>query len=255
MYLETLGVLVAFFTIVFIIGQILHDNSIVDIGWGAGFVVSALYTFWRNPEAGLKASIITLAVTIWGLRLAIHIAKRNIGKPEDYRYVNMRKRWGDKYVLVKAFVNVYLLQCIIQFIVTLPVIYGNTTMQQELYWFNIVGIGIWGIGFFFEAYGDYQLKVFKNNPENKGRLMTTGLWALTRHPNYFGDAAMWFGIFFIAISSQNGLWILVGPALMTFFLRYVSGVRLLEKKYANRPDYAAYKKRTNSFLPWFPKKS
>jgi steroid 5-alpha reductase family enzyme len=254
MYLETFAILFMFFVVVFIIGQILKDNSIVDIAWGAGFVVSALYTFFRNPESGLKGILLTLAVSIWGSRLTYHLAKRNLGKPEDYRYVNMRKRWGNKYVLIKSFLNVYLLQCVIQYIVTLPVIYGNTTAQQELYVYNVIGIVLWGIGFFFEAYGDYQLKQFKKDPNNKGRLMTSGLWALTRHPNYFGDSAMWFGIFLIALSGLSGLWIIVGPVLMTFFLVFVSGVRLLEKKYEGREDFEAYKKRTNAFIPWFQKK-
>lgn len=253
MYLETLVLLFIFFFVIFIIGQVKKDNSIVDIGWGTGFVISALYNFIRSPESGLKGGLITIAITIWGLRLAFHIAKRNLGKPEDYRYVEMRKRWGTKLVLVKAFLHVYLLQMIIQYVVTLPVIYGNST-KQEMAWYNWLGVILWGVGFFFEAYGDYQLKQFKKNPANKGKLMDQGLWSLTRHPNYFGDSAMWFGIFFIAITSLQGIWIIVGPSLMTFFLVFVSGVRMLEQKYKGRADFEAYKKRTSAFLPWFPKK-
>ncbi len=253
MYFETLLVLFVFFFIIFIVGQILKDNSIVDIGWGSGFVLSAVYTFLRNPDSGLKGILITSAIIIWGTRLTYHIAKRNIGKPEDYRYVNMRKRWGTKFVLIKAFLNVYFLQLAIQYVVTQPVIYGNTTLQ-EMKWFNFIGVGLWMVGFFFEAYGDYQLKEFKKKPENKGKLMDKGLWALTRHPNYFGDSTMWFGIFFIAITDLNGLWTIVGPSLMTFFIVFVSGVKMLEKKYIGREDYEAYKKRTNAFIPWLPKK-
>ncbi len=232
----------------------MKDNSIVDIGWGSGFALSAIYTFIRNPDSGLKGILITGAIVIWGSRLTYHIAKRNIGKPEDYRYVDMRKRWGDKYVLIKAFLNVYFLQLLIQYVVTLPVIYGNSG-YQEIKWFNVIGIGLWGIGFFFESFGDYQLKQFKKNPENKGKLMDKGLWSLTRHPNYFGDSAMWFGIFLIAITDISGLWIIVGPSLMTFFLVFVSGVKMLESKYKGREDYDRYKKRTSIFVPWFPKKS
>jgi steroid 5-alpha reductase family enzyme len=127
MYFETLLVLFVFFFIIFIEVQILKDNSIVDIGWGSGFVLSAVYTFLRNPDSGLKGILITSAIIIWGTRLTYHIAKRNIGKPEDYRYVNMRKRWGTKFVLIKAFLNVYFLQLAIQYVVTQPVIYGNRT--------------------------------------------------------------------------------------------------------------------------------
>lgn len=253
MYLETFVVLFIFFFAIFVMGQILKDNSIVDIGWGSGFVISAIYTYFRNPEIGIKGTLITLAIVIWGSRLTYHIAKRNIGKPEDFRYIAMRKRWGDKFVLIKAFLNVYFLQLVIQYIVTLPVIYGGST-NQNLKWFNIFGITLWCIGFFFESFGDYQLKQFKKNPDNKGKLMDKGLWAMTRHPNYFGDSAMWFGIFFIAITDVSSLWIILGPSLMTFFLVFVSGVKMLEKKYIGRDDYDAYKKRTNSFIPWFPKK-
>lgn len=252
MYLETFIILLIFFVTIFVLGQILKDNSIVDIGWGSGFVLSAVYTYIRNPESGVKGALITLAIVIWGSRLTYHIGKRNIGKPEDFRYVAMRKKWGDKYALLKAFLNVYFLQLVIQYVVTLPVIYGNSG-KQELQWFNLIGIVLWCVGFFFEAYGDYQLKQFKKDPSNKGKLMDKGLWALTRHPNYFGDSAMWFGIFFIAITDFSGLWIIVGPSLMTFFLVFVSGVKMLEKKYKGREDYEAYKKRTNAFIPWLPK--
>jgi steroid 5-alpha reductase family enzyme len=133
------------------------------------------------------------------------------------------------------------------------VIYGNMT-TQKLYWHNWMGVLIWSIGFFFEAYGDYQLKLFKKDPANKGKIMDQGLWSLTRHPNYFGDSAMWFGIFFLALSDLKGLWIIISPCVMTFFLVFVSGVRLLEKKYKGRADFEAYKKRTSAFIPWFPKK-
>lgn len=254
MYLETFILLFAFFFIVFMIGQIKKNNSIVDIAWGSGFVISALYNFFRNAEAGSKGIIITICIAIWGLRLSYHIAKRNLGKPEDYRYVNMRQQWGNKFVLLKSFFNVYFLQMIIMYIVSLPVIYASTT-TQALSWYNYLGIILWAVGFFFESCGDYQLKQFIKNPLNKDKIMDKGLWSLTRHPNYFGDSSMWFGIFLIAISNINGLWIIVGPALMTFFLVFVSGVRLLEKKYKGNKEFEDYKMRTSAFIPWFPKKN
>lgn len=252
MYLETLIVQFSFFFLIFLIGQVRKDNSIVDIGWGMGFAITAIYTLIRNPNIGIKGILVTICIVIWGGRLAFHIAKRNAGKPEDYRYTEMRKRWGTKYVWLKAFLQVYLLQMVIQFVVSLPVIYANTT-DQQMYIYNYAGLLVWSVGFFFEAYGDYQLKQFKKNPLNKGKLMDSGLWSLTRHPNYFGDSAMWFGIFFIAITDYKGIWVLIGPCLMTYFLVFVSGVRLLEKKYEGRKDFEAYKKRTSAFIPWFPK--
>jgi len=254
MFLETYLVLFGFFVIFFIVGQITKNNSIMDVGWGAGFVVSAIYTFFRGGEMGLKGLIITIAISVWGLRLTYHIAKRNLGKPEDYRYVDMRKKWGNKYVLLKAFFHIYFLQFLIQAIVTIPIIYGNTIEKQNLMLINWFGVALWGIGFFFESFGDYQLKKFIKNPVNKGHLMDKGLWSITRHPNYFGDSAMWFGIFLIVISNISDVWIVVGPVLMTYLLVFVSGVRLQEKKYASRDDFKEYKKITSVFIPWFPKK-
>lgn len=254
MYLEVLILLLSYFFIIFIIGQIKKDNSIVDMAWGAGFVLVAIFTFFRSGIFGLKGILITLFITIWGSRLTYHIAKRNLGKAEDYRYVEMRRKWGDKFVRLKAFINVYFLQCIILYIVSMPVIYGNTSMKVNFKWLNLLGIFLWGIGFFFESVGDYQLKIYKRKPENKGKIMDQGLWAYTRHPNYFGDSAMWWGIFLISIDSFTGIWIAMSPILMTYLLVFVSGVKLLEEKYEGRPEYEEYKKRTSSFIPWFPKK-
>lgn len=254
MYLEELLFLFGLFLLVFIIGQIRKDNSVVDIAWGLGFVLSAWFNFLRNSDAGIKGLIVTACITVWGLRLSYHIARRNLGKPEDYRYVKMREKWGIHFVLIKAFFQVYFLQMVIQYIVTLPVVYANAS-DQRMQWYNWIGLIIWGVGFFFEAYGDHQLKMFKRNPFNKGKLMEEGLWSLTRHPNYFGDSSMWFGIFIMSITGIGGIWTIISPCLMTFFLVFVSGVRLLEKKYKGREDFEAYKKRTSAFIPWFPRKT
>jgi steroid 5-alpha reductase family enzyme len=255
MFLEVFIVLFTYFFIVFIIGQLLKNNSIVDIAWGFGYVVAALYSFFRGNPFMQKSSFITVAILIWGLRLTYHIGRRNIGKPEDYRYVEMREKWGDKFPIVQAFFKVYMLQFIIMFIVSLPLTYGNSTSIQKFQWFNYIGILLWATGLFFESYGDYQLKKFKKNPDNKGKLMDKGLWSLTRHPNYFGDSMMWTGIFFVALSGWSSIWIVVGPALMTYMIVFISGVRLLEKKYEGRSDYEDYKKRTNSFIPGPPRKN
>ncbi len=254
MHLETILVLFIYFFVVFIVGQIKNDNSLVDIAWGFGFVVAGVYSFIRGDSFGLRSLLVTGLITIWGLRLTYHIAIRNLGKPEDYRYVAMRRKWGTKWVRLKAFLNVYFLQFCVMAIVSLPVVHGNGNTQQQIGPLAVLGLTFWCIGFVFESLGDAQLKKFKSNPDNKGKLMTTGLWSLTRHPNYFGDAAMWFGIFFIAVTDYTGIWTIVGPALMAFFLRNVSGAKLLEKKYKGREDYEAYKKVTNMFFPWLPKK-
>lgn len=254
MFLEVFIVLFTYFFVAFIIGQILKNNSIVDIAWGAGYVTGAVYTYIRGYTYMQKATFITCAIVIWGLRLTYHIAKRNLGKPEDYRYVEMRKNWGNRFPMVHAFFKVYMVQFLIMYIVSLPVTFGNSTEFQSFRWHNYIGVVFWATGLFFESVGDYQLKKFKKDPVNKGKLMDRGLWSLTRHPNYFGDSMMWTGVFLMAVSGWSSIWIAIGPALMTYFLVFVSGVKLLEKKYEGREDYEDYKKRTNSFIPGPPKK-
>lgn len=248
-YWQILLVLLVYFTILFIIGQLKKDNSIVDIGWGLGFVIVGWFSFSFGGGGSDKRLLLTGLVTVWGLRLAYHIGKRNWGKPEDYRYVKMRQRWGKHFPRLKAYLNVYILQLGIMYIVSLPVIYGNAATKPQFIWLSWLGIGVWTIGFLFESIGDYQLKRFKANPANRGKICDRGLWAYTRHPNYFGDATMWWGLFLIAVNDWSGGWTAIGPALMTYFLIFVSGAKLLEKKYAGRKDYEQYKTRTSGFFP------
>ena len=139
------------------------------------------------------------------------------------------------------------------FIVSLPITYGNNSPNQGLGWISYIGVAIWIIGYFFEVVGDKQLKDFLADPKNKGKLMTSGLWSYTRHPNYFGEATMWWGIFLIAITSLSGIWIIISPIVITYLLVFVSGVPMLEKKYKDRPDFILYSKHTPKFFPWFPK--
>ncbi|WP_430536590.1 DUF1295 domain-containing protein [Listeria rocourtiae] len=243
-----------YFTILFLWAQKLQNNSIVDLAWGPGFVIVAVYTYFFGGEMTLQGLIVTIFVFIWGMRLFLHLAKRNIGKPEDYRYVNMRQRWGVRFVKLKAYLNVFVLQGVLLYIISLPILLVNTTSAGALEWWNFVGIIIWVIGFFFEVVGDEQLRRFKKNPENKGKLIMTGLWKYTRHPNYFGEALSWWGIFLVSITGVVSLWGIIGPIIITLLLLFVSGVPLLEKKYKDRPDFQAYAKRTSKFIPSIPKK-
>lgn len=254
MHLTVLGILFAYFVLLFLVGQVLKDNSIVDIGWGFSFFVAALISFFLGQTFMPRATLITALVALWGLRLSIHLAIRNIGKGEDYRYVEFRKRWGDRFVRLKAFLHVYFLQFTVMAVVSMPLIQGNLNPNQTLGPLAYFGMAVWVIGFLFEAVGDLQLKRFKADPANKGKLLDKGLWALTRHPNYFGDAVMWFGIFFISITEITTLWTLIGPIIMAFFLRNISGAKMLERKYEGRADYDAYKERTNMFVPGPPRK-
>ncbi|MBC1359419.1 DUF1295 domain-containing protein [Listeria booriae] len=243
-----------YFTIVFIWAQKLKNNSIVDLAWGPGFVIVAIYTYFWGGQMTTQGLLVTIFVFLWGMRLFFHLAKRNIGKPEDYRYVNMRKRWGTKAVKLKTYLNVFVLQGVLLYIISLPIFLVNTTAGTDFLWWNYVGIVVWLVGFIFEVGGDEQLRRFKQKPENKGKLMTTGLWQYTRHPNYFGEALSWWGIFLITITSAATLWGFIGPLIITLLLLFVSGVPLLEKKYKDRADFQAYAKRTSKFIPTIPRR-
>ena len=186
-YFQVLIVLFVYFLIFFIIAQIIRNNSIVDIGWGLGFVVTAVYTFAVSGLFDLTSITVTTVVSIWGLRLFYHIVRRNWKKPEDYRYVNMRKNWGEKFPAVKAFTRVFMLQMILMYLISLPVTVSNTMGAKNTVFWIIPGLIIWLIGFFFEVIGDLQLKRFKDDKTNKGKIMQQGLWKYTRHPNYFSN--------------------------------------------------------------------
>lgn len=253
LYIGSALLLLLFFTILFVVAQILKNNAIVDSFWGPSFLLVAVYTLLASTEPGIRSYVLTAMVLIWALRLFFYITVRNWNKPEDYRYIDMRKRWGTSFPMLKAYLNVFVLQGVLSYIVGLPIISTNTSSVQSLTMINYIGIILWIIGFLFETIGDQQLKTFKSKNENKGKLMTEGLWAYTRHPNYFGESAMWWGIFLVSLAGLSNLLFIVSPIIMTLLLLYVSGVPLLEKKYKDREDFKAYTRRTNKFFPWFPK--
>jgi len=250
-YLEMLIVLMLYYLVLFVIGQVLKNNSIVDIAWGFGFVVLAWFTYFRGQQAPTSL-LATVLVTIWGLRLTYHIGKRNIGKPEDFRYQNFRKQWGDKFPRVKAFFHVYVLQMVIMLLISSSFTVSNVENSDTLNVLTFFGLAIWLLGFLFESIADYQLKQFVTNKNNKGKLMISGLYKYTRHPNYFGEAVLWWGIFLIGLNGTF-FWTVLGPLTITIFVRYVSGVPMLEKKYKDREDFKAYAEVTSIFIPWFRK--
>jgi len=238
-----------FFTGFFLVAQWKKDNSIVDIGWGLGFVVLSCVLWLNTPN--LQRLIIPIMVSVWGLRLSYHIFRRNVGKPEDFRYVAMRKKWGDHQV-INAFFKVFMLQGVLQFIVAMTIItYGDTVDNGVLV---VVGVLVFIFGLTFESVGDHQLKVFKAKPENKGKLIDIGLWKHTRHPNYFGEATLWWGIFLTGIGLGAPWYSAIGALTITYLVRFVSGVPLLEEKYKDRPDFIAYKKKTPVFVPFIGKR-
>ncbi len=239
-------------TAAFVVAQIKKNNGLVDIAWGLGFIVVTAAQAVRRPDLFPARALITAAVLVWGVRLARHIWRRNWNRPEDFRYAQMRQRWG-RAARVKAFFFVFMLQGLLMLVVSLPVTVAAASPSRPLAALDVAGALMFAAGFLFEAVGDAQLAAHLKDPANKGRLMTRGLWSVTRHPNYFGEATLWWGVGLMAASSPNGGVALLGPLTITLLLRFVSGVPLLERKYAGRPDWEAYKARTSMFVPWFPK--
>ena len=243
------------FVLLWILSLPLKNSSIVDIFWGFGFVLTAWVSLFSSPEGYLIRKLLLLGlVTIWGLRLSIHILRRNWAKPEDFRYQKWRSDNGKKWWW-KSFFQVFLIQAILMWVISIPLVYVQWS-QTEMHFtiWDLIAIIIWTIGFFFESVGDYQLSRFRSQPENKGKVLDTGVWRYTRHPNYFGDSAQWWGYFFFALAS-GGWWTIFSPIIMTFFLLRVSGVTLLQKSLSvAKPQYKDYIERTSSFIPWLPKK-
>ena len=243
----------SYMTVLFVVALFKKDNSIVDIGWGPGFILVAALTFffWRGTTA--RQLLANGLVCVWALRLAVHIMARNRGRGEDYRYANWRRTWG-RWFVPRSFLQIFMLQGFFLMIIAIPLILINRPGAGGLRLLDFTGAAVWTLGFLFEAVGDFQLKAFKADPANKGRIMDRGLWRVTRHPNYFGEAVMWWGIFLVALSAPGGWAAIVSPLVITGLLLRVSGVTLLEKKYEGNPAYADYVRGTNAFVPWFPRK-
>jgi steroid 5-alpha reductase family enzyme len=236
-----------YMSMIFLLALAMTDNSIVDIGWGIGFVFIAVFTLFVG-EINLRKVIINAFVLLWGMRLSIYIFLRKKDQGEDFRYRTWRKSW--KYFVIRSFFQVFMLQGFIMLIVALPIVRINSAAPRDFGFFDVIGLIFFLCGFIFETIGDRQMGQFRNRPENSGKLMTSGLWKLTRHPNYFGEAILWWGIWLFAISEINGLFTIIGPVTITLLLRYVSGVPLLEKKYEGRADWEAYKSNTPVFIPF-----
>jgi steroid 5-alpha reductase family enzyme len=231
-----------------------RDASIVDSVWSLGFVVVAAVALVAGPGVFERRLLVFALVAVWGARLSLHVTRRNRGAGEDFRYQAFRARWGSRFWWVSLF-TVFLLQGAIMFVVSLPIqAAGAGTTPSALGLLDGVGIALWIVGFAFETVGDAQLARFKADPANRGTVMDRGLWRYTRHPNYFGDATLWWGIGLVALATPFGPWALVGPAVMTFMLVRVSGVAMLERTIAERrPGYAEYVRRTSAFVPLPPR--
>lgn len=254
-WFPTIIIVFFFFTLMFFISTVLKDNSIADIGWGLGFIVATISALVLSHNTVIRSWLFILAVTAWGLRLAFHIYLRNRGRTEDFRYKQWRDQWGENpiMVVIRSFLQVFMLQAALLIVIATPLIYGVSQSEPGLTSLDAIGFAVWLIGLSIETVGDWQLRKFKRDPNNRGKLMTTGLWRYTRHPNYFGEALLWWGIWIVAQSVDFAWWTIVSPVTITILLRFVSGVPMLEKKYQGNPDFEAYKKQTSAFIPWFPK--
>ncbi len=255
--LLALLVLGMYMTAVFAVSLITRNNGIADIAYGGGFVLLALLTFSLGDK-GTASLVATMLVAIWALRLSIRIFLRNHGKPEDFRYKKWREEWGSTFIW-RSFLQVYMLQGLVIYVVSLPILlialFGD---GQGIGTWGMIGIGIWLVGFYFEAIGDLQLSQFIANPQNKGKIMNQGLWRYTRHPNYFGESVMWWGLAILAASVLGfglfGPLSFISPLLITYLLLKVSGVPMLEERMQGNPAWQAYAAKTSVFIPLPPKK-
>jgi steroid 5-alpha reductase family enzyme len=242
-----------YMSVLFIIALIRRDNSIADIAWGPGFLLATTVVYlWQRPE-GLAPLVTLILVAVWSVRLATHILLRNWGRGEDWRYASWRKQWGDWFVL-RAYLQVFMLQGILMLLVVSPALWIVTFggSPGALVW---VGVAVWLVGFLFESIGDAQLTRFLKDPANNGRVMQSGLWRFTRHPNYFGEVLLWWGVWLCALSVAGGWMTFIGPLTITLLILFVSGIPLLEAKQMKSPEFRDYARRTSIFVPWFPKKS
>jgi steroid 5-alpha reductase family enzyme len=241
-------------TILWITSALIKNVSIVDLFWGLGFVIAGWVYYLNSDGFEMRKIILMTLVSIWGLRLSIYLAWRNHGKGEDFRYRKFRKDYGENRYWWISFFQTFLLQGILMWLISAPILGAQFYPGKELGILDFAGIIVWIIGFVFEAGGDMQLARFKANPANKGKVLNTGFWHYTRHPNYFGDAAAWFGYGLICLAAGS-YWPVLGSVLMTALIIKVSGVALLEKTLNDtKPGYKEYVEKTSAFIPWIPKK-
>ncbi|MEE4197091.1 MAG: DUF1295 domain-containing protein [Bacteroidales bacterium] len=255
LYFQALVIILSLMVLAWLISITLTNASIVDSFWGLGFVVVSIFYFFQTNQSSPVNQTVFLLVSLWGLRLTIYITLRNWGKGEDYRYQNFRQKYGPKRYWWFSFFQVFLLQGILLWLISATLLGTFYPGKEHFNFMHYLALTLWVIGFTFEAGGDLQLSLFKSKPENKGKLLTSGFWKYTRHPNYFGDAAVWWSYGLFSIASGQSLPVL-GSVLMTLLLIRVSGVALLEKNLIQKkPGYKEYIQSTSAFIPWVKKKT
>jgi steroid 5-alpha reductase family enzyme len=253
-YILIIPSILLYITLIYLVSFARKNAGTLDIAWGPGFIVIATLLYLYFGFVSTTQIFISILVLLWGMRLFLNILIRNGNKPEDKRYTEMKKGW--KYPWISSYPVIFLPQAFFMLIIASPIILANSYNVET----NVTGLFLgtltWIIGFTFESMGDLQLMLFLKKPENKGKILTSGLWSLTRHPNYFGEIAQWWGIFVIIISGfgLSGLWTIISPLAITWLLLKVSGIPLLEKHYEGNKEFGVYKAKTNALIPWFPKK-
>lgn len=246
-----LAALLGTFTILWLVSLRLHDVSIVDPFWGPAFLLVALLYVGVSGGTGSRGSLTVTVVGVWALRLGYHLLVRNRRHGEDPRYAAMRERNGPRFPFTSLFI-VFWLQALLLWVVAMPILAAVTSTGPLGAW-DVVGVFMAGGGLATEAVADAQLARFRADPLSRGKVLDTGLWRFSRHPNYFGDSLFWWGLGFIGLGA-GAWWGLLGPAVMTGLLLKVSGVTLLEQGLRrSRPGYEAYARRTSAFVPWFPR--
>lgn len=246
-----------FMTVVFLVSRLIKRMDLIDAGWGSAFIVAALAAFVIGDNEfteGLTIQLLVLAlVGVWGTRLTVMILQRISSHPEDKRYVEIRNEWKGS-VAINSYFRIFVLQAALATLVSIGVIHIMFSPEQGLGVWSAVGVIVWIVGFIFESVGDWQLRQFVRNPKNKGKLMSKGLWRYTRHPNYFGEATMWWGVFIIALDTPYGWVAIATPLIITYLLLFISGVPLAEKALSKKPGWKEYKKKTSLFIPTPPSK-
>ncbi|MFW0791963.1 DUF1295 domain-containing protein [Gordonia sp. CPCC 205333] len=240
--------------IAYVIGRRIGRYNVVDVAWGVGLVAVAIVALIVGDGDLTRRIALAAIVTVWGVRLSWHMWRKSAGAGEDPRYVALLERHGGARTIT-VITRIFVTQALAQWVISLPVQVAAVSGPVNDGWWllAVAGIALSVAGIGFEATGDWQLRRFKSDPRNRGVVMDRGLWAWTRHPNYFGDACVWWGIFGISAAAWPGVLTIVSPVLMTYFLVFATGARLLEQHMANRPGFAEYQRRTSFFIPRPPK--